>query len=145
MVALLIAAIALTALAQLFVIAVQADGDARRAAFASLLAVQKVEQLRSLGADLAAQGSPSLDANIPGACDFVDEYGRSIGTAATAPPGTVYIRRWSIEPIPGEPGSFVVQVAVLPRSWRGSGGPSHGDARWLGGAHIVTVKTKRAA
>jgi prepilin-type N-terminal cleavage/methylation domain-containing protein len=145
MVALSIAAIALTALAQLLVIAVHADADARRASFASLLAVQKVEQLRSLGADLDVQGSPSLDTNTPGACDFVDEYGRSLGTAATPPPGTVYTRRWSVERIPGQPDSFVVQVAVFPRTWRASGNPSGGDARWLGGAHIVTVKTRRAA
>ena len=142
MVAISIVAVALTALAQLFLIAAQADIDARRASFSSILATQKLEELRSLGADLGAQGSALLNSNIAGACDFLDEYGRSLGTGASPLPGTVYIRRWSVEAISSDPDTFVVQVAVLPRRW--STGPAASDARALGGAQIVTVKTRRA-
>lgn len=143
-VALSITAVALTALAQLFVVATQANADARRATFASILATQKIEQLRSLGADLAPQGSASLSADTAGACDFLDEYGRSLGTGSGPLPGTVYIRRWSVEPIPSAPDTFVVQVAVFPRLWRGAVDPAAPDARPFGGAQIVTVKTRRA-
>jgi prepilin-type N-terminal cleavage/methylation domain-containing protein len=143
-VALSITAVALTALAQLFVIATQANADARRATFASILATQKIEQLRSLGADLAPQGAASLSADVAGACDFLDEYGRSLGTGSSPLPGTVYIRRWSIEPLPSRPDTFVVQVAVFPRLWRGAVDPAAPDARPFGGAQIVTVTTRRA-
>jgi prepilin-type N-terminal cleavage/methylation domain-containing protein len=138
-----IVAVALTALAQLFVIASQANVDARRASFASVLATQKIEELRSLGADLVQQGDRSLNADIAGACDFLDEYGRSLGTGASPLPGTVYIRRWSVEPIPSDSGTFVVQVAVFPRVWRNGADPASADARTFGGAQIVTIKGRR--
>ena len=91
LIAISITALALTSLAQLFVIATRANSDARRATFASILATEKIEQLRSLGPDLGPVGSVSLDANIAGACDFLDEYGRSLGTGTTPLPGTVYM------------------------------------------------------
>jgi prepilin-type N-terminal cleavage/methylation domain-containing protein len=143
MVAMAIVSVALTALAQLFLIAAQADADARRASFASILATQKIEELRSLGADLDRQGSPSLNADIAGACDFLDEYGRSLGTSLSPLPETVYIRRWSVEPVASDPDTFVVQVSVFPRVWRSGVSPASPDARAIGGAQIVTVKTRK--
>jgi prepilin-type N-terminal cleavage/methylation domain-containing protein len=144
LIAISITTVALSALAQLFIISTQANADARRSTFASILATQKIEQLRGLGVDLAAQGSPSLSTDIPGACDFLDEYGRSLGTGSSPLPGTVYIRRWSVEPIAPDPNTFVIQVAVFPRMWRGAVDPAAPDARPFGGAQIVTVKTRRA-
>lgn len=144
LIAISITTVALSALAQLFVISTQANADARRATFASILATQKIEQLRGLGADLTPQGAPSLSTDIPGACDFLDEYGRSLGTGSSPLPGTVYIRRWSVEPIPPDPNTFVIQVAVFPRLWRGAVDPAAPDARPFGGAQIVTMKTRRA-
>src|SRR5262249_53785112 len=142
--AIAIIAVALTALAQLFVIASQANADARRSSFASILATQKIEELRSLGADLTQQGDVSLSSDISGACDFLDEYGRSLGTGTSPLPGTVYIRRWSVEPIPSALDTFVLQVAAFPRSWKGGADPVGADARPFGGAQIVTIKTRRA-
>jgi prepilin-type N-terminal cleavage/methylation domain-containing protein len=144
LIAISITGVALTALAQLFVIATEANADARRTTFASILATEKIEQLRSLGADLASQGDASLSANITGACDFLDEHGRSRGTGSSPLSGTVYIRRWSVEPLPSHPDTFVLQVAVFPRLWRGAVDPAASDARPFGGAQIVTVKTRRA-
>jgi prepilin-type N-terminal cleavage/methylation domain-containing protein len=144
LIAISITGVALTALAQLFVIATEANADARRTTFASILATEKIEQLRSLGADLASQGDASLSANITGACDFLDEHGRSRGTGSSPLSGTVYIRRWSVEPLPSHTDTFVLQVAVFPRLWRGAVDPAASDARPFGGAQIVTVKTRRA-
>ena len=143
-IAISITAVALTALAQLFLIASQANADAGRSSFASVLATQKIEQLRSLGADLVQQGQPSLSSNTSGACDFLDAYGQLLGAGTNPPPGTVYIRRWSVEPIPSDPDTFVVQVAVFPALRAGGADPAGSDARPFGGAQIVTVKTRRA-
>jgi prepilin-type N-terminal cleavage/methylation domain-containing protein len=139
-----ITAVALTALGQLFLIASQANADARRASFASVLATQKIEELRSLGADLVQQGQASLSSDISGACDYLDEYGRSLGSGTSPLPGTVFVRRWSVEPIPSDPDTFAVQVAVFPSLWRGGTEPTASDARTVGGAHIVTAKTRTA-
>ena len=144
LVAISITALSLTSLAQLFVIATRANSDARRATFASILAAEKIEQLRSLGPDLSSAGLSSLSANIPGARDFLDGYGRSLGTGTSPLSGTVYIRRWSVEPIASDPDTFVVQVAVFPSLWRGAVDPRASDARSFGGAQIVTAKTRRA-
>jgi prepilin-type N-terminal cleavage/methylation domain-containing protein len=143
-VALSLAAIVLTALAQLYVLAEHVDGEARRATFASILAADKMEQLKSLGPDLSRQGSPFLDTNVSGACDFLDEHGRVLG-AAEAPPGTVYVRRWSVEPLPSDADTFVLQVAVFPRRWRGPADAPTGDARSAGGASLVTVQRRARA
>lgn len=143
MIAVSITAVALTALAELFVIASQANADARRSSFASVLAAQKIEELRSLGAGLVQQGQPSLSSNLAGACDFLDQYGRPLGTGTNPPSGTVYIRRWSVEPIASDPDTFVVQVAVFPGLWKGGTNPAGPDARSFGGAQIVTLKARR--
>ena len=144
LVAISITGVALTALAQLFIMATEANADARRTTFASILATEKIEQLRSLGGDLAQQGNASLSADIAGACDFLDEYGRSLGTGSSPLPGTVYIRRWSVEPLPSDSDTFILQAAVFPRLWRGAVDPAASDAHPFGGAQIVTVKTRRA-
>ncbi len=138
-----ITALALTALAQLFIVAAQANADARRATFASVLAAQKIEQLRSAGSDLVPQGTDSLRRDVADLCDFLDEYGRSLGTGSSPLPGTVYIRRWSIESIPSDANTLVLQVAVFPRLWKGAVDPAFGDARSFGGAQIVSLKTRR--
>ena len=137
-------AVALTALAQLFVLATRANADARRASLASILAVQKIEDLRSEGADLVPSGPGSLRANVPGSCDFLDQYGRSLGTGTLPLSGTVYVRRWSVELVPAAAEMFVLQVAVFPQSSRGTGNFASAAARASGGAHIVSIKTRRA-
>jgi prepilin-type N-terminal cleavage/methylation domain-containing protein len=142
MVAMSIAAIALTSLAQLFVIATRANMDARLATTASILAAQKIEQLTRLGPDLQSQDSAALSADVPGACDFLDEYGRTLGTGSSPLPGTVYVRRWAIEPLAEASDVFVLQVAVFPRSSRAAPNPARPDARSFGGAQIVTVKSR---
>jgi prepilin-type N-terminal cleavage/methylation domain-containing protein len=144
LVAVSIVAVALTALAHLFVISVQANADARRATFASVLAAQKMEQLRGLGADLSPQASGSLSQNVAGLCDFLDEYGRSLAAGLTPPSGTVYIRRWSIESLASGPAdTLLIQVVVIRRMWRGGVNVSSSDQRLLGGARVVTLKTRR--
>jgi prepilin-type N-terminal cleavage/methylation domain-containing protein len=144
LVALSLVVVGLSALAHLFVVSVQANADARRATFASVLAAQKMEQLRGLGADLSPQPVDSLGENVDGLCDFLDEYGRSLGSGPSPPTGTVYVRRWSVESLPAGPADTLsLQVVVIPRMWRGTIATS-GDERSFGGARLLTMKTRRA-
>ena len=137
--------VGLSALAHLFVVSVQANADARRASFASMLAAQKMEQLRSLGPDLSPQSVNSLRENVDGLCDFLDEYGRSLGSGPSPPAGTVYVRRWSVESLPNGPADTLsLQVIVIPRMWRGTSVAS-GNERSFGGARLLTIKTRRAS
>ena len=106
---------ALSALAGLCVTATRANVVAGSMSVATILAGQKMEQLRALDWDaVAPSADDALVRNVPGACDFLDAAGRPLGGDGDAPPGAVYLRRWSIVPLPAEPeAAVVIQVRVM--------------------------------
>jgi Tfp pilus assembly protein PilV len=166
-----ILATALIAMAQLFTLATTQNLSARATTSATILARQKVEQLRSLtwgfdadvlpvsdfssdtttnppvpngGTGLSASATNSLEQNTVGYVDYIGREGQSLGTAATPPPGTVYVRRWSIEPLPTNPNNtLILQVLV----YRVNARAGTGDDVWLrrpDEARITTIKTRKA-
>src|SRR5207249_603642 len=114
---------------QLFVVSSEATRGARTQTWVSILADDKMEQLRALAWAYAADGSPvtdtttdlsadpptsggsgltaspadSLDRNVAGCVDYVDAAGRWVGNASAPPPQAVYVRRWGIEPLSSSP------------------------------------------
>lgn len=160
--------------AQLFAVAAKRNLDARARTSTAILAVQKMEQLRELtwGFDTSGLGLPlsdtttdlsadppsaggrglnpsplgTLDSNTPGYVDYIGVYGDWVGNGASPPPNTVFIRRWSVEPLPTNPNNtLILQVMVthLRTEARGVGtGPRRRlpDDSWL-----VTVKTRKAS
>lgn len=147
-----ILAVALTSLAELFVLAARANAGARAATGVAVTAREKMEQLRALAWGVDALGLPvtdpglraspgsALSENVPGYCDFLDSRGRVLGAGGSPPAGTTLVRRWSVEPLPGLANETIV-VQVLAGTWRaGVGGrPSLGD-----GVRLVTVRTRKA-
>ena len=138
--------IAVLSVAQLFAVAARANASARTSAVAALLASQKIEQLRALAWSFDASGVPftdtttgsvglspspdgALDRDVDGYSDWLDASGRAVLRASAA----AYVRRWSIAPLPSNPDTLVLQVKVVP-----IGAP-------VGGAHFVTVKTRKGA
>ena len=122
--------------------AVQTSGAQGRALF---LAVQKIEQLRSLAwtfdgdlqpvsddstslaFDPPAPGGrglqPSGPVTGPGGGDYVDYLdrdGRWVGAGSQPPAGTAFVRRWSVSPL-GVPGgdALLLQVVVVATRVRG--------------------------
>src|SRR3954447_7875236 len=117
--------------AQVFAMSTRMNFVAHGQTSATSMAEQKLEQLRGLtwGFDLQGQGLPmsdttsnlavfpptatgaglnpspsdSLEQNTPGYVDFLDANGTWVGTGATPPGTAVYIRRWSITPLPTNP------------------------------------------
>jgi prepilin-type N-terminal cleavage/methylation domain-containing protein len=164
--------------AQLFALATTTNLTAKGQTSASILAAQKMEQLRGLtwgfDQDPAALGLPvsdtttdlsvdppaaagtglnpspagSLESNVPGFVDFLDAFGNWTGNGATPPPTAVYVRRWSIEPLPTNPNNtlvFQVMVTTIRREslWAAQGQGARGrrpDDAWL-----VSVKTRKAS
>lgn len=167
-----ILATAVASLAQLFAISTRANAGARATTFASVLAQQKMEQLRGLtwgfdtlglpltdtqsdttaaaetptgGRGLTASVAGTLGANTDGFCDFLDQKGASLGGGTTPPAGTLYIRRWSIEPLPTNPNNTIVlQVLVTRNRNRGSADTALGVNRLPDEARIISVKTRKA-
>ena len=129
--------------AQLFAVSTNANLKAKSATSATAMAEQKLEQLRALtwGFDLTGSGLPVSDTstnlalaapqptgpglnpspgdtlitNTPGYVDFLDAGGNWVGTGNVAPEGTVYVRRWSVTPLPTNPNNtLILQVLVTP-------------------------------
>jgi type II secretory pathway pseudopilin PulG len=130
----------LIAVAQMFVVSTNTNMAARRVTTTSVLAQQKIEQLRALtwgyddfglpisdftsdiavspptpagGVGLQSSPGDTLNASTPGFVDYLDAYGAWVGTGAAPPAGAVYVRRWSVEPLPTNPNNTLVfQVLV---------------------------------
>jgi type II secretory pathway pseudopilin PulG len=167
--------VALASLAQLFLISTKANQSARLTTTASVLAQQKMEQLRGLtwGFDMIGlplsdttsdltvvpeqpQGGPgltpspdgSLQNNVDGFCDFLDGRGQSLGGGSVAPPNTVYVRRWSVEPLPTNPNNTLILQVMVTR-WRARGVADTEQAgagrRLPDEARVISVKTRKAS
>jgi prepilin-type N-terminal cleavage/methylation domain-containing protein len=150
-----IVASALAGLAQLVVMSANANASAKTATLATVLAAQKMEQLRSLAwafdsfglplsdPRLAASPFDSLRTNSAGFCDFLDKNGQSLAEDTTPPPGAAYLRRWSIEPLRADPDNvLVLQVLVTQRFSRGIDRPI--NRRTPGDARIISIRTRKA-
>ena len=108
---------AFAALAQVLAMSVASNLSARSGSAATVLAVQKMEQLRGL----------PWGARAPGV-DYLDLGGNVLGEGDPSPPGTVYVRRWSVQ-LSGDEDKIVLRVGV-------AGGHN--------GARLVTIRTRQA-
>ena len=161
--------------AQLFAASTRVNIIARSQTSTTMLAEQKMEQIRSLtwGFDTNGEGLPvsdttsdltaypstqngsglnpspadSLERNSTGFVDFVDAGGAWVGTGDTPPGSAVYIRRWSIRPLPTNPNNtLVIQVLVTPITNEMSRlATSNPRVRMPGDTLLVTVKTRKAS
>jgi type II secretory pathway pseudopilin PulG len=161
--------------AQLFGIAVAANRDAKGQTSNSVLAQQKIEQLRSLtwGFDPEGTGLPvtdltsdisvypptqsglglnpspanALNENVAGYFDYADGQGNWVGNGSTPPAGAVYVRRWSIEPLPTNPNNTlifqVIVVTIARENQRIERGIDRKE-RLRDDAWLVSVKTRKA-
>ena len=167
-----IMAASIAGLGQLFAVSVLSNRTARNTTFASVLATQKMEQLRGLtygfdtlglpltdtssnlavnplsptgGTGLSPSPTGALRANTDGYVDYLDVYGKTVGTGGTTiPNGTTYIRRWTIEPLPTNPNNTVVLQVLVTRSTNRGAANTGSVERLPDEARIITVKTRKA-
>ena len=166
--------VAVASLAQLFAISVRANASARATTYASVLAQQKMEQLRGLtwgfdslglpltdtttdvsvtperatagrGLSPSPAGGGTLGVNSDGYCDFLDSSGRWLAGGATAPAGTIFVRRWSVEPLPTNPSNTIVLQVRVMRNRALAAAAVTGGARTPDEARLVSVKTRKAS
>jgi hypothetical protein len=158
------------AMAQLITLSTSNNLLSRNATVATVLAGQKLEQLRALAWGVDAFGAlvsdrstdtttvpesptggtglrPSppgaLQTNTPGYVDHVSADGRIVGRGAQAPSTAVYTRRWSIEPVESDPdGPLAIQVLVSATRDRGSANQGN-VGRLPGEARVATVKARK--
>jgi prepilin-type N-terminal cleavage/methylation domain-containing protein len=159
--------------AQLFAVSVQRNAGARYQTSTTVLAAQKMEQLRALtwGFDPAQAGFPvsdttsnlaeqpvtnngqglnpspgdSLDLNTVGYVDYLDKHGQWVGTGATPPPAAQYIRRWNIRPLPTNPNNtLILQVLVTTVHREREQVGAVPRRRMADDALLTTVKTRKS-
>jgi hypothetical protein len=96
------------------------------------------------GKGLSPSSSASLQENTPGFVDYVDAYGNKLGTGENPPDNAIYIRRWSITPLPTNPNNTLV-IQVLVTRHRTRGAASQGSVgRLPDEARMITVRTRKA-
>lgn len=160
--------------AQLFAISSRANHTAKGQTSTTSMAEQKMEQLRGLtwGYDTAGQGLPvtdtstnlavdpqlatgaglnpspagALDQNVAGYVDFLDANGAYVGTGTTVLATAVYIRRWSIQPLPTNPNNTQILQVFVTTAVNEATRPAGDDParRMPGDAKLITVKTRKA-
>lgn len=152
--------VAALGIAQLTMLAARTTEAARRRTATTLLAAQKMEQLRSLawardpgggllsdtttdlsrdppsssGHGLSISSSGTLERNVDGYADYLDASGRWIGGGPSPPAGTLYVRRWAVWPLAADPQHSRVLVVFVTKS-----GP-----QWVSSTTLVSVKTRQA-
>lgn len=172
LIATMLLATALVSTAQLMVIASKANMSAQRSTFAATLAQEKMEQLRGLawgfdelglpindyttnlavdppdpnnGLGLSPSPDNALSANVAGYVDYVDRFGNTLGGGPTVLDETVYVRRWSVEPLPTNPNNtLILQVLVFSLRDRDNNGDGVVLDRVRDEARLVSVKTRKA-
>jgi type II secretory pathway pseudopilin PulG len=165
-------ATAIVSLAQIFALSTRTNLGSRTSTYATVLAQQKLEELRSLswgfdpqglplsdtttdttvtpetaigGTGLAPSGDIALQQNTAGYVDYIDSYGNKMCCTGAAVPGdTIYIRRWSVSPLPTNPNNtLVIQVLVTRNKARGASDLG-AVGRLPEEARVITVKTRKA-
>ena len=154
---------------QVLGLAVRASHAARVRTVSTLLAAQKMEQLRSLtwgyawsapgvrqlvsdastdlssdpptdaGRGLLPSPPGTLDANVPLYVDYLNADGHTLGGGATPPATAVYIRRWAVQPHPADQDNILV-LQVLVTTTRT---PTRRAGTTWGDARLVTARTRR--
>jgi len=170
MIATVILATGVLTMAQLFGAATASNNAARANTFATVLAEQKLEQLRSLTWGFDTQGLPvsdfttdttvvpespnggtgltpspgnALQSNTVGYVDHLDGTGQIVGNQGVPPNTAVYTRRWSVEPLPTNPNNTLILQVLVTRN-RVRGQAEQGNVgRLPDEARVITVKTRK--
>jgi type II secretory pathway pseudopilin PulG len=165
-------AAALASLGQMFAISIANNKTARDGTYATALAEQKMEQLRGLtwgfdilglpisdtstntalpveaatgGTGLAPSPADTLTKNVDGYVDYIDQFGNILGGGTAVLPKTIFIRRWSVEPLPVNPNNtLILQVLVTKSSNRGLADAVGSVRRLRDEARLMSVKTRKA-
>lgn len=162
----------LMTLGQMLAVSITNDKVARHLTYATVLAEQKMEQLRGLswgfdsaglpvndtstntatpvesptgGTGLSVSPAGTLTRNADGWVDYVDRFGNVLGGGASSLPKTAYIRRWAVEPLAANPdNALVIHVLVTARHDRGSADAPGSVILWPDETRLVSVKARKA-
>ena len=121
----------------LFAMSARAMVRARHRTSSLLFAVDKLEQLR---AGVQTPGTAVGPLQTRGAqIEYLDINGRLSGRGRTPPSGSMFVRVWSVGPLPGSNGVLVVRVVTVAPIRAGAGATGRNLAVAPDGARLVTL------
>lgn len=171
LVATAIVSTALVSVIQVVLLATSANRLALRLTVATALATQKIEQLVSLAWLVDANGAPVTDtstdlsvspelpaggnglspspaaalaADAAGCVDYLDAAGAWIGTGASPPRGTMFVRRWSITPLVGHPDQTLLLQVLVTKPAPAPASPTSPPTLGPGDVMLATLRSRRA-
>jgi type II secretory pathway pseudopilin PulG len=125
----------------LLIVVLTSVRDARDEVTATLLAIQRLEQITSAiesGAAVTASPDNALEVDAAGFSDRVDAAANPETSAASA--GAAFVRRWRVAPV-ASPGAWTIQVRVIvSRRAAATPAPASGGARSPGEVLLATVR-----
>jgi prepilin-type N-terminal cleavage/methylation domain-containing protein len=163
---------AVVSVAQLFALAVRTTASARETTYASVLAAQKLEELRSLawgvdenglpitdlasdltsdpvapigGTGLGSAPASAMQENTAGYVDYVDISGRKLGGGRVPPPNGAYIRRWRVQRLAIDPENALLLQVLVTRNRNRGAADDGAVGRLPEEARLVTVRMRRGS
>ena len=101
---------AVVVLAGLSSVAVRTTALARERSVAALLALEKMEEVCLDAASSPLSPANAWAADTPGHLEYLNSRGGLLAGRR----GAVYVRRWSVTPLPSDANLLAIQVAVAP-------------------------------
>lgn len=95
------------------------------------------------GTGLSPSPWGSLQQNTAGWVDYLDQNGCLLGGGAAIPNGAIYIRRWSVEPLPTNPNNTLILQVLVTRNRNRGDADSDNVARQNEEARLMSVKTRK--
>jgi len=93
------------------------------------------------GTGLASSPPGTLAASIPPYVDYRDDEGRWVGNGSAPPPGAVFIRRWSVQPLPEDPDHVLILRAIVTTVMSERSRAGSGSMRAME-AYLTTMRTR---
>ena len=123
----------MASLAPLFAGATRANMRAGDTTWATILAAQKIEELRA---------GPFPEPRVDPSVDYLDRGGNRLDDPGST--RRAYTRRWWTEPLPSASGATIVITVAVSRYRHGDAETSGDGVRSQEAARLVTLRTRRA-
>jgi prepilin-type N-terminal cleavage/methylation domain-containing protein len=102
-----------------------------------------LEPIAGGGPGLTESPTGTLDGSMPPYVDYLDRHGRWVGSGTSPPATAVYIRRWAVHRLPGDPDRTVALQVLVATVRRERSRPAAEPHAWNGEDVLLTTMMTR--
>lgn len=95
------------------------------------------------GSGLSSSPAGVLSTSTPPYVDYLDGEGRWVGNGTDPPPNAVFIRRWSVQPLPSDPDRTLILSVLVTTTSLGRARVGPWQRRSDAEAFLVSARTRR--